>query len=368
MSELYIINTFAPKYREAIFSEIDRTWDCHWYFGENDTDIKGMPKGILKKEKYVKTRNIFRSLKWQKGTTGLIRKKDCTQMLVLGEPKILSTWWILLQKKLFFPKKKIYLWTHGWYGRENFAKKWLKRMYFGMADHILTYGDYARRQAIQQGFKSHKITPIHNSLDYENQKRIRKNLDISNVYHVHFGNENPTLLFVGRLTREKRIDLLIEAINILDHDNSPVNLILIGDGTETGSLKKLVDKYGLKDRVWFYGACYDDSEIASLIYNASLCISPGNVGLTAMHSMAFGTPVVTHNCFPYQGPEFEAIIPGKTGAFFKHNDVDSLVTEVRKWLNHNPTERESTRKFCYEVVEKEWSVDFQMARFKEIIK
>lgn len=56
---------------------------------------------------------------------------------------------------------------------------------------------------------------------------------------------------------------------------------------------------------------------AEFIYNADLCVSPGNVGLTAMHSLVFGCPVITHNCFEWQMPEFEAIQPGITGDFLR---------------------------------------------------
>lgn len=31
-------------------------------------------------------------------------------------------------------------------------------------------------------------------------------------------------------------------------------------------------------------------------------------------------------------PEYEAIIPNKTGSFFKHNDANSLAEEIIKWI------------------------------------
>ncbi len=80
---------------------------------------------------------------------------------------------------------------------------------------------------------------------------------------------------------------------------------------------KHIDKNQSKGRIWLYGACYDEEIIGELIFNAQLCVSPGNVGLTAMHSLVYGTPVITHNNFSNQSPEFEAIIDGKTGSFSK---------------------------------------------------
>ena len=58
-----------------------------------------------------------------------------------------------------------------------------------------------------------------------------------------------------------------------------------------------MENLNLQDQIWFYGACYDESKLGELIFNADLCVSPGNVGLTAVHSMGYGTPVITHNNF-----------------------------------------------------------------------
>lgn len=46
-----------------------------------------------------------------------------------------------------------------------------------------------------------------------------------------------------------------------------------------------------------------------------------------MHSMMFGCPVITHNNFNWQMPEYEAIKPGITGDFFKMDDVSDLVKQ-----------------------------------------
>lgn len=66
-------------------------------------------------------------------------------------------------------------------------------------------------------------------------------------------------------------------------------MTFICDGEKTKEFKQLAESLGLQDYVWFYGACYNEKELSSLIYNADLCVAPGNIGLTAMHSMVFGT-------------------------------------------------------------------------------
>lgn len=49
---------------------------------------------------------------------------------------------------------------------------------------------------IKKGFKKEKLFIIHNSLNYNNQLNIRKNLMRTNIYKNHFNNNN-NLIFIG---------------------------------------------------------------------------------------------------------------------------------------------------------------------------
>ena len=101
---------------------------------------------------------------------------------------------------------------------------------------------------------------------------------------------------------------------------------------------------------------------------ADLCVSPGNVGLTAMHSMVFGTPVITHNCFKYQMPEFEAIRLGETGDFFEYNDSHSLAATISHWFQIKQDKRDEVRVACYQEIDNEWTPEFQMDVIKKNLK
>ena len=365
-SNITIVYNFAQLYRQPIFELIDKTWKCKWYFGKTSTDIKEMDVSVLNDVEFVENKNLIGPLQTQKGVGKIIRRKDTLTMLMLGEPMVLSTWWTLIQRRLFYPKKRVYLWSHGWYGREGLAKKWLKRIFFGLADHVFTYGEYAKNMAIAQGFDGSKITPIHNSLNHAGQVALRSKLQPSDIYKSHFKNDFPVLLFVGRLTAVKRLDLLLLALKELKDQNQIFNLILIGDGEKRKELEKMAEELGILNQVWFYGACYDDTQNAQLIYDADLCVAPGNVGLTAMHSMVFGTPVLTHDDFKWQMPEFEAIRPNKTGLFFKKDEVSSLTSAIEDWFK-NGSEREATRKACFDEIDTNWTPEFQLNILKNII-
>ncbi|MDE6696461.1 MAG: glycosyltransferase [Muribaculaceae bacterium] len=368
-TKICFITNIIPNYRQAIYKLMDMEWDIEWFTGKTKNgieDIKRLSNNDLKHINWIVNQQLLSNWYWQNGAAKAMRGNRYTHYVMTGEIYCLSTWWNLIQHILFYRKKKVYLWSHGWYGRETLTKKWLKRIFFGMADKVFTYGNYAKDRAIEQGFKADKIIPIHNSLDHSHQVEIRKILTPSDLYTNHFKNSFPTLIFIGRLTTVKRLDLLLEALYLLKKDGNLYNLVLIGDGKEKEKLKQQTLDLGLSDHVWFYGPCYDDIENAQFIYNADLCVAPGNVGLTAMHTMVFGTPVLTHDDFTWQMPEFEAIIPEKTGAFFKRNDINSLTNEIQRWFDTHKNERENIREACYKEIDTNWTPEYQLEVLKSV--
>ena len=361
MSRLCFICNMAPKYQEAIYKKIDSHYPTDWYCGKYETDIAEMDYSKLQRVTLIENKWLIKEpLYYQRGVLSLLTKKKYSTYLMIGELWCASTWLFVALKKLIAPRKKVYFWTHGWYGKESRMRTLLKKIYFKLADGIFLYGNYARKLMIEQGFNPDKLWVIHNSLDYDYHQQLLRSIKETDIYKQHFNNTNPNLIFIGRLTTVKKIDQLIEAMRLLDEKNVKCNLTLIGGGAEKEHLQKLVEKYHLTDRVWFYGACYDDMKNSELIYNADLCVAPGNVGLTAMHCMTFGTPVISHNNFPYQMPEFEAIIPHQTGDFFTCGDVVSLAETIENWLQNKTLDRQQVREACFAEIAKHWNPSAQM--------
>ena len=98
----------------------------------------------------------------------------------------------------------------------------------------------------------------------------------------------------------------------------------------------------------FFGEVYDESTLSELIYNSDICISPGNIGLTAIHCLSYGTPVVSHSNFDNQMPEVESIIVNENGFLFKENDENDLANKILYWLNKKKIKRENVRNIINE--------------------
>lgn len=366
--KLCLIYNTAPRYREAIFKAIDQEFDCDWYFGPTKTDIKEMDTSLLKNVKYYKTFGDSEKYYFKWGIIRLLFKKKYQTFFCIPSTRSLSDWVFFWIAFIFFPNKKIYLWTHGWYGKESKFEAIMKLWLYRNAAGIFCYGDYACKLLEKEGINKNKLFSIHNSLDYDQQKVLRDCIQPSTVYSDHFGNNNLTIIFIGRLTKVKQLDLLVDAIAVLKMKGEIYNLTFIGDGSEGENLKMKVKNLGLENQVWFYGACYDEKINAELIYNADLCVAPGNIGLTAMHTLVFGTPVISHNDFKWQMPEFEAIRPGKTGRFFQKGSLSSLVESISCWFAEKQDQREEVRKACFNEIDNNWNPHYQMNIIKKYLK
>jgi len=364
--KLCIIYNFAAHYRQSVFVGMDQFFDCDWYFGKTNADIKKMDYALLRGSVSELDNKRLLGGNWQKGVLKLLRRKDHNTFLVFAQTKDYSTWVLGIMAKLFYPKKKIYFWSHGFYGKESRLERTLKKLLFKLPNGgTFLYGNYARHLMIKEGLNPDKLFVIHNSLSYDEQIGIREQLKSKPIYQEHFNNNYCNLFFVGRLTPVKKLDMILRAMALLKVKEKYYNLTLIGGGEKKGDLEALAKQLGLEKNVWFYGPCYDEKVLGEMIYNADLCVSPGNVGLTAMHTMVFGTPVLTHNDFPRQMPEFEAIKDGKTGAFFKYGDVNSLADTINHWFEEKAKDRNAVRKACMEEIDHNWTPEFQMEVLKK---
>ena len=357
-------NQSPVHYRKEIFMLMDQELDIDFYFGDSRPGgIASMDVGLLNHFRgYYHNINLGRFY-WQSRAVGLLWS-NYTDLFTTGTHNCLSAWLIILLAPLF--GKRVYLWSHGAYGDERGLKRWLTRWKMNRVTASLLYGEYARRLLLEMGVKASKLHVFYNSLAYDEQIVLRRQMQPSPLYKSHFGNSRPNLVFIGRLTKTKRLELILEAMSLLRQKGCEVNTTFIGSGEAQEMLQAKAIQAGLEQHVWFYGPCYNERLIAELLYNADLCVSPGNVGLTAIHAMTFGTPVITHNNFVRQMPEFEAIEEGITGDFFTEGSGCSLADCIRQWLLKG-LDREATRQACYRVIDTKYNPHEQIKAIRNVI-
>ena len=361
---------YAPAYRELIYRKIDKEFDVDWFFcGNAKRPLKLLDCSILRNVNLSMSEKIvIGPLHYYKGIKKL-KLENYDAIIAAPVTRCLSMWWLVKKYGHKTHKKgpKVFFWTHGWYGHETCLESFLKRIMLRKTDVFLLYNNRAKQLMVKEGFDESRLFVIYNSLNYDEQLPLRKSLSISNLYKNHFGNNNKNIVFIGRLTHEKRFDILIDAVDKLKTRGERVNVTLIGDGVQREVLEATVLKKKINDCVWFYGACYDEKKNAELIYNADLCVSPGNIGLTAIHVLMFGCPAITCDDYIHQGPEFEAIKNDKTGAFFKSGDAESLADSISLWFKLHGKDREQIRQNCYHEIDNFWTPDYQIKVLKEAL-
>jgi len=161
-------------------------------------------------------------------------------------------------------------------------------------------------------------------------------------------------LIVSRLVPYKRVDLAIEAFNILG-----LPLKVIGTGSEEGKLKKMAKK-----NIEFLGQL-TDTQVLGYYQSCQAVIFAGDedFGLVPLEAAACGTPTIAYG----SGGALETVIAGKTGELFHPQTVEALIEKIKGFKRDRYQTGDCRRqaekfgrmgfeeKFC-RVVESEWKI------------
>ncbi len=356
-----VIYHFYPHYRSAVVEALARSEVADFTFvGDDHEYLHSIEPAILSdnvKFRLAPTHLIFKPFMWQWGAIKWAIKPEFDTVIMHAVPHWPCTWIGGILARMM--GKRVFFWGHGYLYEPKGFKGLIRRAFYAIPNAHMFYGRIAKVIAIKHGWAPNKLHVIYNSLNTGQQRKIRDESTKDQALEVRrqiFGNDNPVAICTTRLIAIRRLDLLIDSIHTLKQSGHSVNLILVGDGPESERLKKQAQQLGVN--VHFEGACYDERRIAQLVMASSVTVAPGKVGLTAMHSMVYGVPVVTHGDASDQMPEWEAIIPDKTGSLFQSGNVQSLSDAILKWTQSQFPDS-NTQKECHKIIDRFWNPDFQ---------
>ncbi len=142
--------------------------------------------------------------------------------------------------------------------------------------------------------------------------------------------DRPTLLYLGRLKRYKRVDLVIRALALLRERGVVARLVVAGRGDHEPALRALVAELGLEDAVEFAGFVPEE-EKRRLFQRAWVHVltSPKEGwGITNLEAAACGTPTVASDSPGLR----DSVVDGATGFLVPHGDVEVLADRIERLL------------------------------------
>lgn len=362
--KVLVVYHMFPHYRRGIMTELSRSNRYNYIFFGSDASFDGVAPMKMPGNSEFFRRGFYRlgRLYWQRGLVAHAFLERYDAVVFLENPNFLATW--LAAVVLRMRGTRILLWGHGWRRREAGLKLLFRHLYYRLADKLLVYSRHSRSIGIELGFCASRIDVVFNSLNAEEADVVYRDIRSGRAIHRacpqdFFQNKaDPVVICTARLTAHCRFEILLEAAAYLKNSGDSINVLLVGDGPEKPKLQSYADE--LQVSVHFFGSCYDEAVLGQLLYHADVTVSPGKIGLTALHSLIYGTPAISHNCLDNQMPEVETIVEGETGALFEESSPTSLALAIKRCLLMN-SDRESVRRRCRDLIEREWNSTHQRA-------
>jgi glycosyltransferase involved in cell wall biosynthesis len=181
------------------------------------------------------------------------------------------------------------VWGDYWYeylGRVGFLGRTIEKMTATLKCEIIAVSRQTKKDLESLGVHN-PIKVIVNGIDLENIRKIVPTSQISDV------------IFVGRLIKEKKVDILVKSINLLKKGCPHIKAVIVGDGPEKDVLEKLIEDLRLKDNVKMVGRLEKDEQVYAYMKSSGIFVSLSNregFGLVALEANACGLPVITvHN-------------------------------------------------------------------------
>lgn len=129
----------------------------------------------------------------------------------------------------------------------------LDRLVLNKFTKIITVSKSIRDELIHKGVEDKIISVIENCPQASNPDRDIKIARNTIRTENNIGSQELILGYVGRLSSEKGISYLIEAIALMNIRSFPVKLLVIGEGPQRNDLASLVDSLNLTDKIVFTG-------------------------------------------------------------------------------------------------------------------
>jgi glycosyltransferase involved in cell wall biosynthesis len=211
-------------------------------------------------------------------------------------------------------------------------QRWMRRRAYDAADLVLA-PSRETADALRAGLRHPE-----RCVEVANPVLTREFLESLNAAPPHpwLTGETPVILGVGRLAREKRFDLLIEALAIARRSRE-VRLVILGEGYWREKHERQIRRLGLKDAVHMPGNVRD---VGAWMAHADLLVSTSafeGSPAVLIEALAAGLPVVATRC---PGGSAELLEDGAAGTLIPMGDPQAAAAAILEAIAR-PRDRDS---------------------------
>jgi len=169
------------------------------------------------------------------------------------------------------------------------------------------------------------------------------------------------ILFIGSFSKEKKIENLILAYELIKKQQPNTALLLVGDGETKEEIESLAKEKQLTD-VIFVGRKIEDVSFYFLL--GDIFVLPGEGGLAINQAMIHGLPIVTVSA---DGTEIDMVLNDKNGYIVENNNILELAKAVVKILGDDSLrlQMSTTSK---ELVDKKFNISNMLVNLSLCIK
>lgn len=213
------------------------------------------------------------------------------------------------------------------------------------------------RDLVERGISPERIEVIPNGIDPE---RYRPDPGVSEY-------PRPTVLYLGRLKRYKRVDLVLRAMALLRDRGVDCRLLVAGQGDHRQTLEALRTRLELEDRVDFLGYVSEERKIELLrrSWVHALTSTKEGWGISNLEAAACATPTVASDTPGLR----DSVRDGETGYLVPHGDVDALADRLGHVLRNEDARKELGRGarrfaegFSWESIAARWEAFLESGR------
>ncbi|MFA4720638.1 glycosyltransferase family 4 protein [Pyrococcus kukulkanii] len=217
----------------------------------------------------------------------------------------------------FGDSKLIITWHEFWgrywlkyLGKAGMLGQVIERELFNLTNNHVAVSLKTKRDLLKAGLRS----PI---------KIIPNGIDFNKIQKIKPAELESDIIFVGRLIREKNVELLLRVVKIIKGEIPDIKAVIIGDGPERKHLEHLTHKLRIQKNVTFLGflECHDD--VIAHIKASKVFAFPSlreGFGIVVLEANASGLPVVIVD--HEMNASRDLIVEGRNGFVSKYEDRD----------------------------------------------